>query len=69
MEPLRGTFVRANEPTETVTLFKGDTASARMPTSAERREFEIAEGVPAIVILRGDGSWETYTADRICVRR
>ncbi|WFE65679.1 GntR family transcriptional regulator [Micromonospora sp. WMMD714] len=40
VEPPRGTFVRATEPTETVTLLKGDTATARMPAPAERRELE-----------------------------
>ena len=69
VEPPRGTFVRALEPTETVTLLKGDTASARMPTPAERRELEIGEGVPVIVIFRADGSRELYAADRIRVGR
>jgi GntR family transcriptional regulator len=69
VEPPRGTFVRTIEPTETVTLLKGDTASARMPTPAERRDLEIGEGVPVLVVFRADGSRELYAADRIRVGR
>ena len=69
VEPPRGTFVRTTEPTETVTLLKGDTATARMPTPIERRELDIAEGVPVLVIFRADGSRELYAADRIRVGR
>ncbi|SCG44430.1 GntR family transcriptional regulator [Micromonospora inositola] len=69
VEPPRGTFVRSMEPTETVTLRKGDTASARMPTPAERKELDIGEGVPVLVIFRADGSRELYPADRIRVGR
>ncbi|RKN24128.1 GntR family transcriptional regulator [Micromonospora musae] len=69
VKPPRGTFVRAVEPTETVTLLKGDTVTARMPTPAERRELEIGEGIPVIVIFRADGSREVYSADRVRVGR
>ncbi|MEU5724837.1 GntR family transcriptional regulator [Micromonospora sp. NPDC047738] len=69
VQPPRGTFVRSMEPTETVTLLKGDTASARMPTPAERKELDIGEGVPVLVIFRADGSREVYPADRIRVGR
>lgn len=34
-----------------------------MPTPAERRELEIGEGIPVIVIFRADGSREVYAAD------
>ncbi|MET8912687.1 GntR family transcriptional regulator [Micromonospora soli] len=69
VQPPRGTFVRNLEPTETVTLLKGDTASARMPTPAERKELDIGEGVPVLVVFRADGSRELYPADRIQVGR
>ncbi|MFI2708916.1 GntR family transcriptional regulator [Micromonospora sp. NPDC018662] len=69
VEPPRGTFVRAVEPTETVTLRKGDTATARMPTPGERRELEMGEGIPVIVIFRADGSRELFAADRIRLGR
>lgn len=69
VQPPRGTFVRSMEPTETVTLRKGDTASARMPTPAERKELDIGEGVPVLVVFRADGSREVYPADRIRIGR
>lgn len=69
VEPPRGTFVRTSEPTDTVALRKGDTASARMPTPAERRELDIAEGVPVLVIFRADGARELYAADRMRIGR
>ncbi|MFE9694457.1 GntR family transcriptional regulator [Micromonospora sp. NPDC005806] len=69
VQPPRGTFVRSMEPTETVTLRKGDTASARMPTPAERKELDIGEGVPVLVVFRADGSRELYPADHIRVGR
>ncbi|MFC0504961.1 GntR family transcriptional regulator [Micromonospora costi] len=69
VQPPRGTFVRSIEPTETVTLHKGDTASARMPTPAERKELDIGEGIPVLVVFRADGSREVYPADRIRVGR
>ncbi|GHJ54725.1 hypothetical protein Nm8I071_40320 [Nonomuraea sp. TT08I-71] len=49
---------------QTWPVLKGDTAAARMPTPAERRELEIGEGIPVIVIFRADGSREVYAADR-----
>ncbi|MFV2088269.1 GntR family transcriptional regulator [Micromonospora sp. LOL_021] len=60
----RGTFVREAEFTDTVTLRKGDTASARMPSPTERRDLDLSEGVPILVISRADGSTELYAADR-----
>lgn len=69
VQPPRGTFVRSMEPSETVTLLKGDSASARMPTPAERRELDIGEGVPVLVVFRADGSRALYPADRIRVGR
>ncbi|SIN29292.1 hypothetical protein [Micromonospora cremea] len=53
VEPPRGTFVRAYEPTEMVTL-------------AERRELEIG-GIPVIVIFRAGGLRAVYAAVRIRV--
>ncbi|WP_326555147.1 GntR family transcriptional regulator [Micromonospora sp. NBC_01813] len=65
----RGTFVREAEFTDTVTLRKGDTASARMPSPTERRDLDLAEGVPILVISRADGSTDLYAADRTRVSR
>lgn len=60
----RGTFVRIVEPTETITLHEGDTATTRMPTARERRDLDLAEGVPVLVITRSDGSTELHPGDR-----
>ncbi|WFE24171.1 winged helix-turn-helix domain-containing protein [Solwaraspora sp. WMMD937] len=65
----RGTFVREAEFTDAVTLRKGDTASARMPNPTERRDLDLSEGVPILVINRADGSTELYAADRTRVSR
>jgi len=65
----RGTFVREAEFTGTVTLRKGDTAFARMPSPTERRDLDLSEGVPILVISRADGSTELYAADRTRVSR
>jgi DNA-binding GntR family transcriptional regulator len=65
----RGTFVREAEFTDIVTLRKGDTASARMPSPTERRDLDLSEGVPILVISRADGSTELYAADRTRVSR
>jgi DNA-binding GntR family transcriptional regulator len=65
----RGTFVREAEFTDTVTLRQGDTASARMPSPTERRDLDLSEGVPILVISRADGSTELYAADRTRVSR
>src|SRR5919107_4396222 len=65
VERPRGTFVRIPEKTRLVTLGRGERASARMPTDAERREHRLAEGVPVIVITAADGTVTVHPADRV----
>ncbi|GAA2472893.1 hypothetical protein GCM10010435_11670 [Winogradskya consettensis] len=65
----RGTFVRVPEPVEVITLGRGELASARMPTDAERRTYRLGEGVPVIVITAADGSTAVHPADRVQVTR
>jgi DNA-binding GntR family transcriptional regulator len=65
----RGTFVRVPEPTETITLGRGELAAARMPTDAERRTYRLAEGVPVLVITAADGTRTVYPADRVQLTR
>jgi GntR family transcriptional regulator len=61
----RGTFVRNNQkPVQTVQLRRGDRVRARMPSPAERREHDVREGVPFLVVTRTDGSTELHPADR-----
>lgn len=69
VERPRGTFVRQAELSETVMLRKGDTASARMPNPTERRELDLGDGVPVLVVTRADGSIELYAGDRVRVGR
>lgn len=65
----RGTFVRVPEPTELVTLARGERASARMPTDAERRKYRLGEGVPVMVVTAADGSETVHPADRVQLTR
>jgi GntR family transcriptional regulator len=65
----RGTFVRVPEPTETITLGRGELASARMPTDAERRTYRLGEGVPVLVIKATDGTTTVHPADRVQLAR
>jgi GntR family transcriptional regulator len=64
VEAPRGTFVRRQPPVETVTLRKGDNVTARMPNPSERREHDLPEGIPLLVVNRASGEAETYAADR-----
>jgi GntR family transcriptional regulator len=61
----RGTFVRNNQqPVDTVQLRRGDRVRTRMPSPVERREHDVREGVPFLIITRTDGSVELYPGDR-----
>jgi DNA-binding FadR family transcriptional regulator len=63
----RGTFVRNNQKQslETVELRRGDRVRTRMPLPDERREHEVREGVPFLIITRTDGKVEKYPGDRV----
>jgi GntR family transcriptional regulator len=65
----RGTFVRTAEPTQQVTLRRGERAGARMPTDAERRSHRLGEGVPVLVVTAPDGSVTVHPADRVELTR
>jgi hypothetical protein len=52
-----------------VILRKDDIVTTRMPNPTERRELELAEGVPILVVTRSDGSTELYPGDRTRVGR
>src|SRR5919107_4351372 len=56
VERPRGTFVRVPEEVELVTLGRGERASARMPTDAERRTYRLSEGIPVLVVTATDGT-------------
>src|SRR5919107_5029209 len=65
----RGTFVRIPEEIELVGLGRGERASARMPTDAERRSLRLGEGVPVLVVTGTDGSTTVHPADRVQLTR
>jgi DNA-binding transcriptional regulator YhcF (GntR family) len=65
----RGTFVRVPEPIELIPLARGERASARMPTDAERRKYRLAEGVPVLVVTTTDGAETVHPADRVQLTR
>src|SRR4029453_13353112 len=65
VERPRGTFVRVPEEIQLITLARGERASARMPTDAERRANRLGEGVPVLVITATDGTTTVHPADRV----
>ncbi len=68
VDPPRGTFVRVRGPERIVELNAGDSATVRVPTSAERRQHEIPEGVPALVVERANGRTEVFPADLVRIQ-
>lgn len=58
-----GSFVRGPGELDVVQLEDGARVTSRMPTSDERREMGISEGVPVFVVSAGD-SVRIYPADR-----
>ncbi len=69
VERPRGTFVRVPEEIEIVTLGRGERASARMPTDAERRSLRLGEGVPVLVVTATDGGTTVHPGDRVQLTR
>jgi DNA-binding transcriptional regulator YhcF (GntR family) len=63
VDPPRGTFVRMRGPEKLVLLEPGDSATVRVPTPAQRRQYEVPEGVPALIVERADGRLDVYPAD------
>jgi DNA-binding FadR family transcriptional regulator len=68
VDPPRGTFVRVRGPEKVVVLEAGDSATVRVPSSAERRQHDIPEGVPALIVDRADGRTQVYPADLVRIR-
>ena len=61
--------MRVPEETQLVTLGRGERASARMPTDAERRAYRLGEGVPVLVVTATDGTKTVHPADRVQLTR
>jgi GntR family transcriptional regulator len=58
-----GTFVRDRGEPKRIILNAGEEVTVRIPTNAERREHDLAEGVLALVVTRTDGTEEIHPAD------
>jgi DNA-binding transcriptional regulator YhcF (GntR family) len=58
-----GTFVRDPGKPKRIILNAGEEVTVRIPTNAERREHDLAEGVLALVVTRTDGTEEIHPAD------
>jgi GntR family transcriptional regulator len=61
-----GTRVR-ERPERVVIEIDSGTVEARMPTAEERRELDVPEGVPVLLVER-DGRTEIYAGDRTVLR-
>lgn len=59
-----GWVVRADRDREPVALDPGDQIIVRMPTPAERHRWQLGDGVPVVHVQHGDGTGDTYPADR-----
>ncbi|MCP9947304.1 GntR family transcriptional regulator [Actinomadura madurae] len=62
-----GNVVRKQRPHTPVPVAAGTEVTARMPTEAERREHDIPEGVPVMVLTSTDGTKQVLPADRFMV--
>jgi GntR family transcriptional regulator len=65
----RGSWVRERPQRSDVTLAPGGFAIARMPSSQERREMDLDEGVPVMEIHRPDGETQIVSADQARITR
>lgn len=63
----KGTFVREAPPEELVDLLRGTVIRSRMPTPEERRDLDVGEGVPILLVERR-GETLAYAADRTALR-
>ena len=59
-----GGYVRDELDLQDLTLPAGTVLTSRMPTTAERAELDLAEGVPLFVAALPDGSVSVFPADR-----
>ncbi|MFD6755677.1 MULTISPECIES: winged helix-turn-helix domain-containing protein [Micromonospora] len=60
-----GTRVRETPQRRTVQLPAGAAVVARMPSGAERRSFDLDEGVPVLEVRYPDGSTESFPGDEV----
>lgn len=60
-----GTRVPVARESERVTAESGSVITTRMPTPEERAVFDVADGVPMLVITGPDGLADAYPGDRV----
>ncbi|WP_428963642.1 GntR family transcriptional regulator [Micromonospora fluostatini] len=65
----RGTWVRETPRRSDAELAPGGSAIARMPSSRERREMDLDEGVPVLEIHSPDGEVQIVPADQTRITR
>ncbi|WDZ85203.1 GntR family transcriptional regulator [Micromonospora cathayae] len=65
----RGTWVREVPQRDEVELTPGGSAIARMPSSHERREMDLDEGVPVLEIRDAAGDVQVLPADKAQIIR
>jgi GntR family transcriptional regulator len=59
-----GVVVRESPEPEVITAEPGSVVSSRNPTPDERRQYEVPEGVPLLIVTGPDGLSDLYSADR-----
>ncbi len=64
-----GGYVREEPEYQDLTLPPGAAVTCRMPTSAERLDHDLGEGVPVFVVAAEDGSSVVYPGDRWRLRQ
>ncbi|WBB79303.1 GntR family transcriptional regulator [Micromonospora sp. WMMD882] len=60
-----GSWVREDLPREQIKLLPGSKVSARMPSSRERHQMDLDEGVPVLIVEGPDGKVQMHAADRV----
>ncbi|MBM0275070.1 winged helix-turn-helix domain-containing protein [Micromonospora tarensis] len=60
----RGVVVRTPVEPEIIVVEPGSWVGARQPTPAERRTYQVPEGVPLLVVTHADGLQDLYAAHR-----
>ena len=64
---LRGSYVRDRGEVAVIRVEKSTRVESRMPTPDERRELDVAEGVPVFVVEHEGAEPELYAADRYVI--
>jgi GntR family transcriptional regulator len=60
----QGVFVREHAEVQDLVPAPGSTVTARMPTTQERTELDLDDGVPVFWVVGPDGAGEVFPGDR-----